>query len=55
MCPIYDCAINKNKFKNCGKCKNIPCSIWKDTRDPSFTDEQFEASINNRMNSLKEN
>lgn len=55
VCPIYDCAINKNKFKNCGKCKNIPCSIWKDTRDPSFTDEQFEASINNRMNSLKEN
>jgi hypothetical protein len=54
-CAIYDCAINKNGLENCGKCKEIPCTIWKATRDPKFTDEEFKASINSRVKALYEN
>ena len=32
----------------------IPCDIWKKTRDPKFTDEEFEKSINDRVEMLKE-
>jgi hypothetical protein len=52
-CSIYECSINKNKFEHCGGCKEIPCSIWKGTRDPKYTDEEFDAIITERMNALK--
>ena len=51
-CPIYECSIHKNRFEHCGNCEQLPCSIWRETRDPKFTDEEFEASIRNRMNAL---
>ena len=52
-CAIYACCANKKRFVTCGECESMPCGIWRTTRDPSMTDEQFENSINERVNNLK--
>lgn len=52
-CAIYACC-KKDSFDNCLACAKIPCDIWRKTRDPRFTDEEFEKSINERINLLKE-
>lgn len=52
-CPIYDCCKNAKGKNHCGECKNAPCAIWRSTRDPSFSDEQFEKSIADRVETLK--
>lgn len=52
-CSIYNCCVTKHGFKNCLECDKIPCDIWKKTRDPKFTDEEFEKSINDRVEMLK--
>ena len=31
----------------------LPCSLWQSTRDPSFTDEQFDANIAGRVENLR--
>lgn len=53
-CAIYECAIHEKNLKNCGKCKELPCSIWTATRDPKFSDEEFEQNISMRVQTLKE-
>lgn len=52
-CPIYACCANKKKYTACGYCREAPCEIWGMTRDPSMTDEQFENSIQERIDQLK--
>lgn len=54
-CRIYDCVINKKCLENCGKCKELPCKLWTETRDPKFTDEEFENYTQERIKTLKEN
>lgn len=51
-CSIYRCSVTKNKFATCGDCDKIPCDIWKATKDPSFSDEEFAANISERVNNL---
>ena len=51
-CPIYDCAVNQKGLKNCGECAKAPCEIWRNTRDPKYSDEEFEANINERLKQL---
>ncbi len=51
-CPIYECSINLKKLNNCGSCADMPCSIWRNTKDPAFSDEEFEKNITERMNRL---
>lgn len=53
-CPIFDCTVNGKKFSNCGECKEVPCEIWKNTRDPQYSDEEFQKSINDRLAMLRE-
>lgn len=53
-CLIYNCCVTKNGFKSCLECNKIPCNIWKETRDPKFTDEEFEKNIEERIKLLKE-
>ena len=54
-CAIYNCCVTKHGYKNCLECKDIPCDIWKKTRDPKYTDEEFERSIKERIETLKNN
>lgn len=40
-------------MQNCGKCGEVPCKIWFDTRDPKFSDEEFNENIAMRVQALK--
>jgi hypothetical protein len=51
-CAIYECTVNTHKYGNCGKCDKVPCDIWRKTRDPKFTDEEFENNIRERISNL---
>lgn len=53
-CLLYNCCVTKHGFKNCLECDKIPCALWLKTRDPKFTDEEFEKNINDRVEMLKE-
>lgn len=52
-CSIYECVIQKKKYHDCSVCPNIPCDIWKANRDPKYSDEEFETSINERIANLR--
>ena len=51
-CSIYNCAKRDNTYKNCGECSKVPCSIWYNTRDPKFSDEEFKKNIADRIDAL---
>lgn len=51
-CKIYNCVVHEHKFKDCGKCDKLPCDIWRATRDPKFSDEEFERNIAMRVQAL---
>lgn len=53
-CLIYNCCVVEHGFKNCLECDKIPCDIWKKTKDPKFTNEEFEKNISDRVRMLKE-
>lgn len=52
-CAIYECTVHTKKFKDCGACEAAPCEIWLRTRDPKFSDEEFDRNIKERMQMLK--
>ena len=52
-CPIYNCSVQKCKFATCAECDNLPCSIWHATKDPSFSKQEFEQNIQERIGNLK--
>ena len=52
-CGIYNCCVSKHGFADCSDCGDIPCDIWRSTRDPKFTDEEFERTVTNRIDMLK--
>lgn len=51
FCPIYECVMSKG-LSSCAFCGNAPCQVWRDTRDPDATDEQFAADLANRLANL---
>lgn len=52
-CLIYDCVRNNRHMQNCGKCGEVPCKIWFDTRDPKFSDEEFNENVAMRVQALQ--
>lgn len=53
-CPIYACSVQKHRYATCAGCEQVPCAIWKSTRDPQLSEEEFEKSIYERVQKLKE-
>lgn len=53
-CPIYQCAVQKHKFSTCATCEELPCDIWKKTKDPNLSEQEFEKSIYKRVENLRE-
>lgn len=51
-CSIYDCAVGKHGYKSCAECSDMPCDVWRATKDPSMTEEEFEANIRGRVGNL---
>ncbi|NVN94566.1 MAG: DUF3795 domain-containing protein [Bacteroidetes bacterium] len=55
ICPMYDCSINNKKLSNCGKCNEIPCQLYYNTKDPDISEEQHQESILERVAVLRVN
>ncbi len=53
ICPLYDCCRNQKQLEPCGRCEDLPCTIFQELRDPNMSDEKFEKSLEERQNSLK--
>ena len=53
-CPIYTCSVQKHRFATCAACEELPCAIWRATRDPQLSEKEFEKSIQERVQNLKE-
>ncbi len=53
-CAIYECTVNNKGMKNCGECSEAPCDIWMKTRDPKYSDEEFDENVKGRIQALKE-
>ncbi|MCX6232198.1 MAG: DUF3795 domain-containing protein [Bacteroidetes bacterium] len=54
ICPMYDCSVNNKNISNCGKCKDLPCDLYYNTKDPDISEEQHQKSILKRVSVLKE-
>lgn len=53
FCDIYSCCYRK-KLAHCGKCDEVPCELFRQFKDPLLTKEQFEQSVQDRADRLKE-
>ena len=53
-CPLYACPVSKHHLVNCGACPELPCALWHATRDPALSDEGFQASIQARVERLRQ-
>lgn len=54
-CPIYACSVKNKKLRNCSQCKELPCDVWRSTKDPQLSEEAFEKNIAERVKELKSN
>jgi hypothetical protein len=52
ICPVYKCVKEKG-YRNCGACSQIPCELWISLKDPSWSEEEHQKSIQNRLSILK--
>jgi hypothetical protein len=55
VCPLYDCAVNKKGFKNCGDCSELPCKMFREMKDPNSSEEEHQKSIITRTERLRAN
>ncbi|MBP5157890.1 MAG: hypothetical protein ILP18_08485 [Treponema sp.] len=49
---ISVCGTDCSKCYCKDMCADIPCGIWKKTRDPKFSDAEFEVNIRGRIELL---
>ena len=53
VCQLYGCCVKSKMLEHCGLCDELPCEPFSTMRDPALTDEEFEQSIKDRINTLK--
>jgi hypothetical protein len=53
VCPLYDCAVNKNGYSNCGDCAELPCAMFVNMKDPNSTDEEHQMMLGVRAERLR--
>ena len=51
--PIYDCSVNKNRYRTCGECDIAPCGIFFEWKDPGGTDEEHRRGVEINVERLK--
>ena len=52
-CPIFACCVHRKKLAHCGQCPDMPCTLWRTTRDPALSDEAFEEIFSRRAENLR--
>ena len=55
ICQLYNCSILKNNYKNCGDCRELPCQMFQDLKDPNITEEKHIKMIDIRVKNLNKN
>jgi hypothetical protein len=53
VCPLYDCSINERGYKNCGDCKELPCTMFTDLKDPNVSEEEHRKALEKRVAILR--
>ena len=53
-CPLFDCSVNKRNYKDCGDCAELPCTIFREMKDPNSTDEEHRQGLIDRVARLKD-
>ena len=53
VCPLYDCSVNKFKYRDCGDCGEVPCKTFREMKDPNSTDEEHRQGLIDRVARLK--
>ena len=53
VCPLYDCAVNKRGYNHCGECDELPCTTFRQMKDPSVSDEEHLRMIEIRVALLR--
>lgn len=51
VCPVYACAQQKG-YESCALCKEVPCALWDDIRDPDMSEEKYEQVVQGRKQNL---
>ncbi len=54
ICPLFDCSTKKKQLKNCGDCKELPCKIFIELKDPNVSEEDHKKMLDIRVKRLKE-
>lgn len=48
ICDIYDCCINRNRYKHCGQCLDLPCDFYEQddpTKSKQENNETFQKQL----------
>ena len=53
ICPLYQCAVHDNHFKDCGECAELPCQKFFDLKDPNISDTEHQIMIKKRTEILR--
>ncbi len=53
ICPLYDCAVNKNGIEHCGKCERLPCKLFNEFHDPALSADEAKQAVLDRCEELK--
>jgi hypothetical protein len=52
-CVLFDCAVNKHGYNDCGGCRELPCKNFLEQKDPNSSQEEHLAAIKVRVARLK--
>jgi len=52
-CALYNCCANEKSLSHCGHCSALPCSMFKEYKDPSMSDEEHAQSLKIRIERLR--
>lgn len=52
-CPMYHCCKDEKHLAHCGKCNDLPCNIYIETRDPEMDEAAHKAAIIKQVKALK--
>ena len=53
VCPLYDCAVNKRGYHDCGDCAELPCANFLEMKDPALSDEEHHYMLKVRVDMLR--
>jgi hypothetical protein len=54
ICPLFQCSVNEKKHRHCGECAQLPCKTFRDMKDPSWSDEEHQKLLKERVERLKQ-